>query len=199
MMSAIETGKYVLIGDELGGVEEYLNTDDSIFASNGRLYAAITGILQVDKANRLIKVHYPNEEMRKKPKKGDIVIGIVRSIRKNSVGVDIFKVNNNLAVNMGLVGNVHVASVSKKYINNLTDAFQRSDIIRAQVVGELGGEYMLATNFGNTGVIYSECKFCGNKFTRKNRDQLVCPFCENVERKVLAPDFGMIKEHIKHF
>lgn len=198
-MSAIETGKYVLIGDELGGVEEYLNTDDSIFTSGGRLYAAITGILKIDPKSRVIKVHYPNEEMRKKPKKGDTVIGIVRSIRKNSVGVDIFKVNDNLATNMGLVGNIHVASVSKKYINNLTDAFQRSDIVRAQVVGELGGEYMLATNLGNTGVIYSECKFCGNKFTRKNRDQLVCPFCENVERKVLAPDFGMIKEHIKHF
>jgi exosome complex RNA-binding protein Csl4 len=198
-MSTPQSGEYVIIGQDLAEVEEFVRLDDSTYIKNERIIAAASGFVRIDPSNRTIFIQAHTEENRRQPKRGDVVIGVVEAIRKNTVGVKIFKLNDIMTSGMGHTGNVHVSQVSKKYINNLSDAFQVSDIIRATVVGKMGGEFELSTNTPNTGVIRSDCKYCGNMFVRKNRDQLVCPFCENVERRVLAPDYGMVNEIIKKF
>ena len=197
-MSQVKSGDYVNVGQEVGNAEEFIALDRTVFIQEEKLIAASPGIVRIDGASRTIHIQNLTTETRRLPKKGDTIIGVVTNIRKNSVGVDLYKVNDNLAAGMGMVGNIHVAAVSKKYIPTLDDAFQRSDIIRAKVLGELSGEFILSTNLTNLGVIRSDCKYCGTVMVRKNRDQIICPFCENVERRVLAPDYGMVTEVIRH-
>lgn len=197
-MSQVKSGDYVDVGQEVGNAEEFVAIDRTVFIQDEKLIAAAPGIIRIDSNARTIHIQNMTSETRRLPKKGDNIIGVVTNIRKNSVGIDIYKVNDNLAVGMGMVGNIHVAAVSKKYIPTLDDAFQRSDIIRAKVLGDLTGEFILSTNLANMGVIRSDCKYCGTTMVRKNRDQIVCPFCENVERRVLAPDYGMVNEVIQH-
>lgn len=190
-----KTGEYVTIGEFLAGTEEFLGDPQTTFTENEKILAASAGFIQIDPKTRIIKVENKSDAKRIIPKKGDMVICSARVVRSHSVGCTIWKINKKLLFN-GIEAQLHVSSISRKYIDKITDAFQKTDIIRAQIVGFDGIEWRITTTAINTGVISAQCKYCGTTMTRKNRDQVQCSFCGNVERRVLAPDYGMTTELI---
>lgn len=196
-MVIVKTGDLVQLGDELAGAEEYLGDVYSTFIQDGKIYASTPGFIFIDNAERKIKVDNKMDYKRTLPKKGDEIIGTIVAIRKNSVGVQIQKLNDNLIINSGIYGNIHVSNVSRDYVDKLENVFQVTDILRAKVLGKEGSEWKLTTNQMNTGVLHTECKFCGKLMERKGKNQVVCPFCNNMERRVLAPDYNMVNDVIK--
>ncbi len=186
----MQSGTYVNIGDPLRIEEQYLGKDDSTFTNDGKVYAAISGMLKINENERTITIESDSNTQKIRPKHGDIVTGRIYMIRKSSVGVKIQTLNNKLVADVGLVGNIHVANVSRSYVDKLDNVFQKTDIIRAKVITRRGKEYKIATNAPNLGVITSACKYCGKIMQRKGKGQAVCPFCNHYDRKVMANDFG---------
>lgn len=189
---------FVYVGDELGYAEEYLGDPSTTYTENGKIFAAISGFLTIDKKNRKIRIDGSYTERKKMPLPGDIVMGVVYSIRKSSVGTKISTINNMVVVDMGLIGNVHVSNVSKSYVDKLDEIFEKNDIIRAKIIRQEGREFEISMVDHNLGVIKSFCKYCGHDMQRKNKTQVVCSFCGNVQRKVMASDYGDFQE-ILHF
>ena len=194
----VKSGDFVQIGTAVGLEAQYLCKNDSTYVKeDGIIYAAIPGIVHINSKDRTIFIDSKQEHKRIIPQHGDIVTGRIYSIRKSSVGVRIDTLNQKLVTDVGLIGNIHVASVSRSYIDKLDNVFQKTDIIRAKVVTKSGKEYKIATNAPNLGVIISQCKYCGKNMARKGRGQLVCPFCNHTERKILAQDYGELKGHLR--
>lgn len=185
--------RFVVVGDEIGYAEQYLGDSSTTYIENGKIYAAIAGNLTVDKKNRVIHINGKYGEKRKIPEPGDLVTGTVYSIRRSSVGIKISTVNDTVVVDVGLVGNIHVSNVAKSYIDKLDDVFEKTDFIRAKVIKQDGNEFQIMTIGENLGVIKSTCKYCGHEMVRKSRNQVVCPFCNNYQRKELANDYGDLK------
>ncbi len=193
-MVNVKSGEYVTIGDVLGQTETYLGDVETTFEEDGKIYASAAGYVRINEKDRRIKVETGNERKRIIPRKGDIIIGEVSVIRKTSVGLKIRKLNQKYTLDRGIYANIHISQASKQYVQNLDEVLAKTDILRAKIVGLRGKEYRLATDENNTGVIFSQCKYCSTPMNRKGRDQVICPFCGNMERKVLAPDYGEIKE-----
>ena len=195
---SVKSGDFVQIDTAVGLEAQYLCKNDSTYVKDdGVIYAAIPGILTINTKDRTIIVDSKQEYKRTIPQHGDIVTGRVYSIRKSSVGVRIGTLNQKLVIDVGLIGNIHVANVSRSYIDKLDNVFMKTDIIRAKVITKSGKEYKIATNAPDLGVILSQCKYCGKDMVRKGRSQVVCPFCNHVERKIMAKDFGSPKERLK--
>jgi exosome complex component CSL4 len=190
------TGDLVTVGDELAGAEELLGDVMSTYTQDEKIFAATPGFVVIDDRTRSIKVDNKMEKKRKTPRKGDNVICVAEVVRSHSVGCVIYKINNRLLED-GVDAQLHVSTMSRRYVEKIGDAFQKTDIIRATVLGFDGIEWKISTTSNNSGVIFAQCKYCGTVMTRKNRDQIQCPFCGNVERRVLAPDYGMTNELVE--
>ncbi|TFH30108.1 MAG: hypothetical protein E4G98_02695 [Promethearchaeota archaeon] len=186
--------RYVVVGDELGVAEEYLGDPSTTYIENGKIHAGIAGNLTIDQEKRKIRIDGNHEKKRKIPKKGDIVTGNVYSIRKSSVGIKIQTINNLVAVDVGLVGNIHVSKISKSYVEKLDDIFDKNDIVRAMVLHYDGREVQISTSDDSFGIIKATCKYCGHDMVRKGSNQVVCHFCNNHQRKEMAADYGTIEE-----
>ena len=90
-----KSGDYVDIGDELGNLEEYIGDKLGTYVENGIIYAGTPGYLIIDEKKRKLTITKESHKKRTIPKKGDIVIGEVRMIRKSAVGVKIRMVKRN--------------------------------------------------------------------------------------------------------
>ncbi len=165
-MTNLESGTLVSIGEELAHENEYLGDKRSTFVEDGKLFAGITGILKVNEKKRYVSIERYNQEKSIIPKKGDWIIGTIDYIRDFSLSVEVHVLNNRLLVESGIYGDIHISHASSKYVKKLDEVFQVNDIIRGKVVGKSSGEVKIATNLPKTGVLYSECKFCGHEMKR---------------------------------
>ncbi len=192
IMSTAKSGEYVNVGEEVGLENQYLGIDGSTFIENGKVFAAIPGYLELNEEKRTIRIDQKNND-RKTPKPGDLITGQIYSIRRNSVGVKILTLNNQLVVDLGLVGNIHISKIASKYINKIESVFMKQDLIRAEIIKKQISEYQLKCDKPNLGVIKSYCKYCGKVLERKGKEQVVCPFCSHTERKTMASDYNDIQ------
>ncbi len=174
-------------GQELCVVEQYLGDPLSTYEEKGKLRAAQAGIVKIDPKIRKITIKTDKEPL--EVKKGDKVIAEVVFIRKFSVGASIYKVGDEEMLER-MFGNIHISKIADAYISDIEEAYQKTDIIRAEVIGERNGEPELSTKYGpDLGVIYAQCNICGNVFTRQTRNLLKCNFCGNRAKKKLANDY----------
>lgn len=186
-------GKFVSVGDFVGEEMEYLSEDPTTFEENGKLFASIPGIVEINPNKRTIKIKNSLKK-RIEIKIGDYVIGKVSMERKFTVGLRIYKVGNFFVLKSNKFANVHVSNVSKQYIERLSEAFKKTDVVRARVIGKVGKEYELTTQGQKLGVISCDCTVCGTNLNRKGRDFLECPFCGKREKRKIASDYGSIEE-----
>ncbi|MFX1390563.1 MAG: exosome complex RNA-binding protein Csl4 [Promethearchaeota archaeon] len=187
----------VITGDYLGVVEEFLPDKQSTFTKDGKIYASKTGLLNIDEKERRIEISTHQDKDRKVIKIGDIVIGVILFLRKFSVGINFYTINNKIHFNSNYFGNIHVSQISDKYVEKIQDAFQITDIVRARVVEEESNEYKLTTTGKNLGVIYADCSICGQELDKIGYNKLKCERCGNVETRKLADDYGNVSEYLR--
>ncbi|MBY9007686.1 MAG: exosome complex RNA-binding protein Csl4 [Candidatus Lokiarchaeota archaeon] len=198
MKKILKNNDIVLTGEYLGVVEEYLPDKNSTFIKDGAIYATKTGLINLDMDKRKIEINTHQDEDRKTIKLGDIVIGSILFIRKYSVGLNFYTINKKVHFNSYFFGNVHVSQISNKYIEQISDAFRVTDIIRAKVVEEKENEFDLSTSGKDLGVIHADCTVCGTKFDKIAFGKLECSTCGNMENRKLAYDYGEINEHLRY-
>ncbi|MHA1729988.1 MAG: exosome complex RNA-binding protein Csl4 [Promethearchaeota archaeon] len=191
-------GKFVTVGEFIGTELEYLpEQEGDIYSQDGKLYASISGTLQINPRKRTAIIKTDLKSKRPTIISGDIVIGRVQFERKFTVGIKILKVGKKLLYNMNKFGNIHISNVSTQYIKNLEDAFKSTDIIRGKIIEMSTDEYEISTEGYNLGVIACNCPICGQKMLKKREDLLICPFCGKEERRKIAKDYENIIEQIQ--
>jgi exosome complex component CSL4 len=190
-MTEIKHGTFVMIGDCIGGAEEYAYEDDTrIHEQDGKLFASIPGIVAIDPLKRTINIENPDPNIGQlEIKPGDIVVGQAEFMRKYTVGLKLYKVNDRLIYADSIYANIHISKISNYYIEKVQEAFKKSDIIRARVIQQLGTEYELTTDGPDLGVLHADCTICGTKMEKKGHKNVVCPFCGNKGMRKLADDY----------
>jgi len=198
MKEAVKDKEIVTTGQYLGVIEEFLPDKKTTFIKEGQIFSTTTGTVAINDEKREIEIKTHQEDKRKTVKLGDVVIGTILFLRKYSVGLSFYTINNKLHFNSSYMGNIHVSQISNKYIERINDAFQITDIIRAKVIAENSGEFTLSTVGKNLGVIHSDCAICGTKQTRVGFDKLKCTRCGNFEKRKLSEDFGDVSEKLRY-
>ncbi len=190
-MTEVKHGTFVMIGDFISGAEEYAYEDTiRIHEKNGKLFASIAGIVVIDPLKRTINIENPDPNIgQHEIKAGDIVLGQAEFIRKFTVGIKIYKVNDRIIYSDSIYGNIHISNMSNRYIEKVEEAFKKTDIIRAKVIEKFGNEYELSTDGPNLGVLTCSCTICGTKMEKRGQKNIECPFCGNKGIRKLANDF----------
>lgn len=188
----------VITGQMLGVVEEFLPDEETTFVKAGKIHATKSGTVSIDE-KRKIEVISHDEKNRKIAKIGDIVIGSILFLRKFSVGLNFYTINQKIHFNSSLFGNIHISQISNRYIEKIVEAFQITDIIRAKVIEQKLNEYALSTTGQNLGVIHADCSICGTTLTKRKDgyNKLQCDLCGNVEYRKLANDYGNVTDKLR--
>ena len=193
---SIKDQELVLTGQYLGVIEEFLPDKNSTYVKDGEIYASKTGIVNIDHKKREVEIKDYNENERKVVKIGDIVVGEILFVRKYSVGILFYTINDKMHFNSAYMGNIHVSEISNKYVEKIQDAFQITDIVRAKVIGKEFTEYKLSTVGKNLGVIHADCIICGTDLEKKGASKLQCPMCGNIENRKLTDDYRNVNTNL---
>lgn len=188
----------VTTGQYLGVVEEFLPDKKTTYVKDGNIFATKSGLIHIDEKRRELEIKTHQEEDRKTVRIGDVVIGAIVFLRKFSVGLNFFTINNKIHFNSGYFGNIHVSNISNKFIKEIKDAFQITDIVRAKVVKKNFNEYFLTTAGKNLGVIHADCVMCGTTLEKAGFNKLRCPFCGNFETRKITDDYGNVSMSLKY-
>ncbi|MHA1594823.1 MAG: exosome complex RNA-binding protein Csl4 [Candidatus Baldrarchaeia archaeon] len=188
MCPEVNTGDFVVPGERLGTIEEFL-PGIGTYEENGYIYASTYGMVLIDKVKKTISVISPVVHYNLIPKPGSMVIGKVTQIQNQLVFIDILKVNGR-RLNTPFTGVIHVSMIDKNYTKTPFDAYKPGDIVRARVVNSRTIPLQLTTVGSHFGTILAYCSLCGTRLERLRRG-LVCPKCGNKEKRKLASDYGM--------
>lgn len=190
-MTEAKHGTFIMIGDCIAGAEEYAYEDPlRIHEKKGKLHASIAGIVVINPLKRTINIENPDPNLTQHEiNPGDIVVGQAEFMRKFTVGLRLYQVGDHTILNDSVYGNIHISNITNRYIDNVEEAFKKTDIIRAQVIKRLGTEYELSTDGPNLGVISSACTVCGTNMEKRGVKNVECPFCGNKGLRKLSDDY----------
>jgi exosome complex RNA-binding protein Csl4 len=85
-------------------------------------------------------------------------------------------------------GLLHVSNVSRAYVKNMFDFFEKNDIVKAMVISTTNNVFHLSTAQDNVGVILSTCPYCRNPLNKKD-GRLICQSCNRRIKKKLSTDY----------
>ncbi|MFQ6074093.1 MAG: exosome complex RNA-binding protein Csl4 [Candidatus Bathyarchaeia archaeon] len=185
-LSKQKSGQFVVPGDRLGVIEEFM-PGPGTYVEDGTIYSLATGRALVDVLNKQVSV-FPRTRFLTVPKVGSIVIGQVRDVQSKTAVVRIFQIGKHHLSGF-FTGILHVSDVSLRYVETMYDACKPGDIMRAKVVSDKNRTFHLSTKEPNLGVIYAFCSRCGNVLTFR-RVQMRCLKCGKIERRKTAQDYG---------
>jgi len=172
-------------GTRLGVIEEYI-PGKGTYQHDGVIYAAIPGVVVVDKSSKEIKVLSARPHVIT-PRRGDIVIAKVDDAKDKIVFLEIFMVRNKKFENP-FSGMIFINQIDSRYIERAKDVFKPGDIVRAKVIRPTN-PIQLTTVGRNLGVLLAYCTKCGGLLRRINENTLKCNVCNNIEKRKLANDY----------
>ncbi len=179
----------VLIGDYLGTIEEFV-PGKGTFAEDGKIYAAIMGAAQLDRANHMAEVkgkNIPELEV------GQVIYGEIVNIRRNNITV-IAKKIRGYDSEIDEKTSLYVSNIADKYVEKAENLFGIGDIVEGEIIRIHGGMVSLSTK-GDCGVVLAFCRRCRHRLekTDKYKDKLVCPNCAHEEERKIARDYGKVE------
>ncbi|MEM3696124.1 MAG: exosome complex RNA-binding protein Csl4 [Candidatus Bathyarchaeia archaeon] len=185
-LSERESGKFVLPGERLGVIEEFI-PDAGTYVLDGVIHSKIVGRALLDFLNKRVSV-YPLIRGARIPKVGSIVMGQVSTVQTENAGVRIFKIGNKSLTGF-FSGILHISDVQQTYVKSMFDVCKPGDIIRAKVISEKNHVYHLSTKDKELGVVYAFCSQCGYMLELK-RHVMRCLRCGKIEKRKTALDYG---------
>ncbi len=190
---------YVIPGDQLGVIEEYI-PDKNCYEAEGIIYADIAGSVHIDVENHRISVKGRREPIT--PAKGQLIIGQATITRKQASTISIFRLNGEI-IPVPYTGILHISNVSDRYVHSMFEVIRPADWVRAGIIRDdipLG-----LTLLGDTyGVILAYCTICGSELDFIRRNLLKCPECEHIQPRITSRLYGsnnmlkITKEGNKH-
>jgi exosome complex component CSL4 len=153
---------------------------------NGKVYASAMGELQVDEAEKLVKVVPDNPPIVLID--GDTVIADVTDVKPAmAICVIVSQEGKNREVSSETLAAVHVSKISSSYVENAGDLIRPGDLIRGKVIQALPS-VQLTTSGPHLGVIRALCTSCRRPLDQKG-DKLYCDRCERTEFRKTADDY----------
>ena len=169
--------KIVVPGEKLAVIEEYLPREN-VYINIDHVLSKIVGILYKDDEKKEIGVRRLKNVVL--PRVGDIVFGVVTSIRDPIAYVDIIYVENRDKIFLNPYDSfLHANNVSSMYVKSLYDAIGYGDIIRAYIIDGVTPPYELSIKGREFGVVFSRCPLCMRPLKRKGYNL----FCSRCKRK----------------
>lgn len=189
MLEGRRSGRFVIPGDKIGVIEEFISGYGT-YVENGVIYASNIGYLLINPKSRVVSVQ-PASHRIYVPRIGNIVIGYVWGIQTSMVLIRIIKIERSFLSGF-FTGILHVSDVDVRFTKDISDALKPGDIVRAKVISEANRAYHLSTKGENLGVILALCSKCGGTLRLKTRrdKRLYCEGCGNVETRKMASDYG---------
>ncbi len=183
-MSSRDQPRIVMPSDYLCVEEEFMPAAGT-YIDGGTIRAAVIGTPIYDILSRRVSVK-PVKPL-KLPKPGDVVIGVVTSVRDEVaivkvLGFDIYNTFKN-----PFTGLLHISQVSETRIQNLYEAVKLGDMIKAKVLNDYI-PLLLTTKEPRLGVILAYCSRCGAVLVKRD-NKLVCPKCNTVENRKVSLDY----------
>ncbi|MCI0496703.1 MAG: exosome complex RNA-binding protein Csl4 [Thermoplasmata archaeon] len=173
-------------GERLATSEEYI-AGTGTYEADGVIYAGRTGFMVMDPRERTVSVVRDGPEIGP-PAKGDVVVGMVASLKSAMALVEIFHdVTNPRAIVTEDYAVLHISKVEQGYLKDFSNSLAPGDLIKAVVIEE-HPEIRLRTNSPELGVIRAQCPTCGGGLRPKDRG-LECPACEKELRRKVSRDF----------
>ena len=188
-MADVKSGDIVVPGDQLCVIEELMPSFGT-YERDGIVYAAAPGQVDMNLKERSIRVVSPGGGMKLAlPVKGDILIGKVTLVFDQRAEVRIARINDEDYLS-GLVGELHISNVTRRYVKSMQDVLKQNDIVRAAALNTHEIPVELTLVGLELGVLYGECTRCGNPLTLTTHNNMFCLRCENRETREVASDYG---------
>jgi len=182
-------GRLVLPGDEVAVVEEF-EPGEGTYEMDGRVRAAVVGLLELDPNRRVARIQpfNPPAELHA----GDIVYATVEDLKSAMAVVTILAIHGRQRQITGETeGAIHISKISDTYTDDIRDAFHSGDFVRAKVI-QAKPSVQLTTAEPSLGVVRALCSNCRGPLERRG-SELRCPRDERTERRKLASDFGDLR------
>jgi len=189
-MADVKSGDIVVPGDQLCVIEELMPSFGT-YEKEGVVYAAAPGQVAMDLKERSISVINP--EGRSKlalPIKGDVLIGKVDMVFDQRAEIRIVRINDE-DYHSGLVGELHISNVTRRYVKSMLDVLRQNDIVRVAALNTHVIPVELTMVGPELGVVHGECVKCGNSLTLTTHNNMFCLRCENRETREVANDYGL--------
>ncbi|MFX1482440.1 MAG: exosome complex RNA-binding protein Csl4 [Promethearchaeota archaeon] len=188
-MADVKSGDIVVPGDQLCVIEELMPSYGT-YEKEGIVYAASPGAVSMDLKNRSIQVVSPDGTMKLAlPISGDILMGSVTHAFEQRAEVLIVR-RNDKDIHSGLVGELHISNVTRRYVKSMLDVLKQNDIIRAVATNTHQIPVKLSLVGQDLGVVFASCSRCGNPLTLTTHNNMFCLRCENRETREVANDYG---------
>jgi exosome complex component CSL4 len=189
-MADVKSGDIVVPGDQLCVIEELMPSIGT-YEKEGGVYAAAPGQVDMDLKERSIRVISPDGRMKLAlPVKGDVLLGKVSLVFDQRAEVRIARINDE-DYHSGLVGELHISNVTRRYVKSMLDVLRLNDIVRVAAINTHQIPVVLTMVGPELGVVYGECVRCGNSLTLTTHNNMFCLRCENRETREVANDYGL--------
>lgn len=185
----IESGDFVMPGDALGIIEQYL-PGDGTYDEEGYIKSSVLGNVNIDFKNRKINVDAKTGS----PvllKLGDIVYGQVTDVRGQRALIDIQgKKDETRQLAIPYLGAIHISQVKNGFLDWLTDALRIGDIIEAKVSRITGDNIDLNTTADDCGIVKAMCSRCRSYLKTTNKgNELYCENCDRTEKRKISTNY----------
>ncbi len=188
-MADVKSGDIVVPGDQLCVIEELMPSYGT-YEKEGIVYAAAPGTVTMNLKDRSISVVSPDGKMKLAlPIAGDILMGKVIHAFEQRAEVEIVR-RNDKDIHSGLVGELHISNVTRRYVKSMLDVLKQNDIIRAVALNTHQLPVKLSLVGHELGVVIASCSRCGNSLTLTTHNNMFCLRCENRETREVANDYG---------
>jgi exosome complex component CSL4 len=188
-MADVKSGDIVVPGDQLCVIEE-LSPSYGTYEEEGIVYAAAPGAVSMDLKQRSISVFNTDGKMKLAlPVIDDILVGEVINAYESRAEIAIVRRNGEDFLS-GLVGEIRISNVTRRFVKSMHDVMRNNDIVRAKAL-DTHKIYTELTVVGpDLGVILAKCSRCGNPLTLTTYNNMFCLRCENRENREVASDYG---------
>ncbi|MFX1559442.1 MAG: exosome complex RNA-binding protein Csl4 [Promethearchaeota archaeon] len=189
-MADVKSGDIVVPGDQLCVIEELMPSFGT-YEKDGVVYAAAPGQVDMNLKERSIRVLSPGGGMKLAlPEKGDILMGEATLVFDQRAEIRIVRINDE-DYHSGLVGELHISNVTRRYVKSMQDVLKQNDIVRAAALNTHEIPVELTLVGPDLGVVFGVCTRCGNALTLTTHNNMFCLRCENRETREVANDYGV--------
>ena len=188
-MADVKSGDIVVPGEQLCVIEE-LSPSYGTYEQDGIVYAAAPGAVSMDLKQRSISVLDTNGKMKLAlPVADDILLGEVVNAYESRAEISIVR-RNGEDFHSGLVGEIRISNVTRRFVKSMHDVIRTNDIVRAKALNTHEIPTSLSVVGTDLGVILAKCSRCGNPLTLTTNNNMFCLRCENRETREVASDYG---------
>lgn len=176
----------VFPGDKLA-VIEVLQNGLGAYQQDGQVRSSELGRARFNLEKRLVDVEKRTRKLIL-PREGLEVVAEVGSVMRRDARVDIFIIDGK-RIAKPYTGVIHISSVDRDYVKDMTMAVRNSDIVKAKIINTKNWIIQLSIRNPEYGVIYAYCSRCGT-LMEQERGRLHCPKCDRAERRKMAKTYG---------